>query len=86
MDNGTGSEQETDSSAVGNSRWVHFKFIITNSTITKEIYYNDTLQETVSQSVSSSWFDNSTKYGIPVLWGTGWSERSFLKNFKIKPL
>lgn len=86
MNNGTGLEDEENSSAMGNSRWVHYKYTFTNDTITKQIYYNDTLQETVSQSVDSSWFDSNTEYGIVVLWSTSWSNKSYYKNIKVKAL
>ena len=85
MSNGSGSEQEVNARNIQN-QWVHFKFTITDNTVSKEIYSNNELVDSASQQLSSSVFISTTKYGIPTLWGTSWNNLTYLKNFKVKAL
>ena len=82
---GSSSEEEINATDISN-KWVHFKLTVTNNTVTKEVYDGDTLVDSASQSLNSSFFTSTTKYGLPVLWQPLWSNHTFLKNFKIKPL
>lgn len=85
MSNGSGSENEVNATDIRH-QWVHFKFTITDDTVSKEVYSNDVLVDSASQQLSSSVFTSTTKYGIPTLWGTSWNNSTYLKNFKIKAL
>lgn len=82
-----GSYSETDISSTSTppkSTWIDYKFTITNSTVKRQMYNGNTLIYEDTKSYSSSWFTSSTKYGIPILWGTQWT--AYFKNLKIKPL
>ena len=83
--NGTFTETESSITSV-TSKWLHYKYIISNNTFTKQVYDGDTLINTVTETLDSSWFSSTTKYGIPIVWNSVWSNQTFLKNFKIKPL
>jgi len=82
--NGSYSETDISSTSTPQSTWIHYKFTITNNTVKRQMYNSNTLIYEDTKSYSSSWFTSSTKYGIPILWGTQWT--AYFKNLKIKPL
>lgn len=81
--NGTYS-YTTPTASLSQNTWYHFKITVTNDSVTVEIYQGDTLETSQTQSYDSSWFTNSTKYGINHMWN---SDRvTPLKNITVKPL
>lgn len=84
--NGSFSETDAQLGTDIKNLWVHVKFTITNNTITKKITYNDTVIQEATENIDSTWFDSNTEYGLPVVWGTDWSNNSRFKNFKIKAI
>ena len=86
--NNNGSYTETEESlSLANGSWYHHKFTITNNTMKHEIFdSNSSSVWSKTVNVNSSWFTNSTKYGLALLWANTWSNNAWLKNIKVKPL
>ena len=82
--NGSYSESDISGATTQSGVWLHLKFKITNNTIQRQAYNGTTLVFEETRTYSSSWFDNTTKYGFNLLWTTAW--KSYIKNIKIKPL
>lgn len=86
--NNNGSYSETEENLnLTNGSWYHHKFTITNNTMKHEIFVsNSSSVWSKTVNVNSSWFTNSTKYGLALLWANTWSNNTWLKNIKVKPL
>ena len=82
--NGTYTESDISGATTQSNVWLHLKFKITNNSIQRQAYNGTTLVFEEIRTYSSSWFDNTTKYGFNLLWGTAW--KGYFKNLKIKPL
>ena len=82
--NGSFNEVSDTSKTQPKNVWLHYKFIVTENTFKKQIYNGNTFHYEKTETIDSSWFTNSTKYGFDILWSTNWNSR--IKNIKVKPL
>jgi len=81
--NGTYTYSSETVSITGNT-WLHFKITVTDDKVKLEILNGTTLISSHTKTYDSSWFNNSTKYGLDHMWSSG--RATPFKNIKIKHL
>lgn len=81
--NGTYAEADISGSQPLFKTWLHHKFTITNDTIHRQVYNDETLIYEDTRTYTG-FFTSTIKYGFTALWSTNWEQ--YFKNITIKPL
>lgn len=81
--NGSYSESDITGYAPPKNTWLHYKFTITNNTIHRQVYNEDTLIYEDTRTYTG-FFTSTTKYGFTGLWDYHWIQ--YFKNITIKAL